>query len=589
MSSRIRLWSIVIAVFIVIILIFNFSLSTVATNIVQNQVEKINSSGRIFLKVEKVKLDLVGSKVVLRGITFKPSDSFFNKFKLGNTYKSTVGKLQLEELKIQGIHIIKFLFSDEIITEKISVDGLDLELYKSNKFLKNKGVKKKFVFDSLFISGINNVDLGRFEVDKFRFKLIDAQSSDTLFKYREDEFIIRGVGLKPLQNSPNYFKFHKDNLKVTFKEQKIELNSGYNIHLGNVNYVFQEKKISIADIQFKPKESKEQLAASYKYNSDVFSAKANGLAVFGIHIDSIVKTGIIDLDSLVVNQLNINIYKDQTKPFNLNKRPLFLNEKLKSIKHPLNIKKVAVKNSFFLYQEKHTGTENLMTISIADLNAKINNITSYKDSASLEKELTINLTGKLNKIAPLNLDILMPYSSSTNSFSFSGQVGSANFKDFNSAIYPALGAKIEQGALQSVKFKAYGNPQGTKGNMTMLYSGVKADFFKSKEDKKGEKNIAVSWLTNTVVATQNPTLKGKVKVALIEFKRVPYKGFGNLIWKSFMSGMMNTMIPFGKQLKESGYLKDKRKEEFKTQKEAKKEARQQEREERKIKQNPLIY
>ncbi len=71
---------------------------------------------------------------------------------------------------------------------------------------------------------------------------------------------------------------------------------------------------------------------------------------------------------------------------------------------------------------------------------------------------------------------------------------------------------------------------------------------------------------------ENIIYKGKVIVALIEFERVPYKGFGNLVWKSFMSGMMNTMIPFGKRLKESEVLKEKRKQEHK---QAKKNKRRQ--------------
>ena len=224
---------------------------------------------------------------------------------------------------------------------------------------------------------------------------------------------------------------------------------------------------------------------------------------------------------------------------------------------------IIVKNSFLLYEEKHEDTEDLMTISIADLNAEINNITSIKDSLNTEKELAINLKGKLNKKAALNLDISMPYNSYNNSFSFSGQVGNAKFSDFNSAIYPALGAKIDLGELESVRFSVYGNPQGTKGNMTMRYSDVEADFFKTNKKNKGEKNKTISWITNTVIATQNPTPKGKVKTALIEFERVPYKGFGNLIWKSFMSGMINTMIPFGKQVKESKIIKEKRKEQNK--------------------------
>ena len=217
LNSKVKKWGIIIILLIVVVVGNNFILSSAASKIVQNQVEKINNNGRVHLKIDKVKLDLVGSKIVLQDITLEPSDTFFKKFKQGKTYKSTVGKLRLDELKIQGIHVFELLFSDEIVTKKISVDGLDLEVFKSDTFLKDKNaVKKKIAFDSIFISGVNKVDLGSIEVDKFRFKLINVQSGDTLFKYREDEFIVKGVGLKGFDSLPNYFKFHKDDLKSYF-------------------------------------------------------------------------------------------------------------------------------------------------------------------------------------------------------------------------------------------------------------------------------------------------------------------------------------------------------------------------------------
>ena len=62
-------------------------------------------------------------------------------------------------------------------------------------------------------------------------------------------------------------------------------------------------------------------------------------------------------------------------------------------------------------------------------------------------------------------------------------------------------------------------------------------------------------------------------IGLIEFERVPYKGFSNLIWKSVMSGMVNTVSPFGKQKKESQAVKLLRKEHNKQVKKAERAAK----------------
>jgi hypothetical protein len=56
----------------------------------------------------------------------------------------------------------------------------------------------------------------------------------------------------------------------------------------------------------------------------------------------------------------------------------------------------------------------------------------------------------------------------------------------------------------------------------------------------------MTWAANTAVRSQNPGKKGKLIIAHIDFERVMYKGFGNLIWKSVQSGLVNTVAPTGK-------------------------------------------
>ena len=71
-----------------------------------------------------------------------------------------------------------------------------------------------------------------------------------------------------------------------------------------------------------------------------------------------------------------------------------------------------------------------------------------------------------------------------------------------------------------------------------------ADLIIEEKEKKG-----LTWIANSVMVKSNPSDKGKLKVALIEAERVPYKGFSNLLWKSVMSGMVNTINPVGKTVK----------------------------------------
>lgn len=549
MTKRYKIGLLLLGISIILVIFSNVIIGNVISTVINSQIKKINYKGEVTLKVDKIFVDVFTGNLTLKKFSIKPDSLFFENFKLGKTHKAVVSDFYLSELRIEGINIVKILFHKEILVQKIKVSNIDLNIYKSDIFIsepkKIEQVKKQS-FDSIYIKGIEQIDLSNIEFDDFNIKIFNVQKNDTLFAYSGNEFNINGIELKHYDNAKNYFKFNKDSLRINFKKQELDLEEGnYKLTIEDIAYDFPKKTIKFSNFKMKPSIDCSKLAATYKYNSEVFDVETKEISLNGFYLDSVIRNGVVDLDSVIVDGVNLSIYKDQTKPFNLKKRPLFLNQQLKKLDHPIYINKVLIKNTFFSYREKHEGKMDLLAIDISNINASLNHVTSIKDSLIANKELSINIKGKLNKVADLNLDVFMSYNTWNDSFSFIGRVGSAKFNVFNSALFPAAGIKFEDGRLNSMQFFVNGNPRdGTEGSMTMTYSNINATFIKEKKEKK-----AISWIANTAIVESNPSKKGHLKIALIEAERVPYKGFWNLVWKSVMSGMVNTINPVGKTVK----------------------------------------
>ena len=62
-------------------------------------------------------------------------------------------------------------------------------------------------------------------------------------------------------------------------------------------------------------------------------------------------------------------------------------------------------------------------------------------------------------------------------------------------------------------------------------------------------NKKVSWIANAFMKRSNPNKNGRTVTADINFERLKYKGFANYIWKSIQSGVVNSIMPFGKRRK----------------------------------------
>ena len=574
MNRKYKIWGVFLAIVLVLMFSVNFILNNVVSNIVANQIEKINKEGEVTLQVGKIRINVFTGSLKISEISIKPDSLYFEGFKDGKTNKPSTSMFYMSDLKIRGFSIYNVLVNEEIIANKIIANGLSMTLFKSGNEKKEKGNKNKEAekVDSIFIKGFQKIEFKSIVFDDFDFKIIDVHSTDTLFEYKEKEMEILGFRLDAQPEVDNYFKMYKDDLKINFKEQEIDTKGGnYKIIFKDLKYSYSTSSILISNFSLKPTKDKAELASTFPYNSEVFNVQTNEICLKGFHLDSIILTGIIAIDSVVVDGLDLGIYKDQRKPFNLNKRPLFLNQTFKRMKDPLHIGTVIVKNSKFKYLEKHENMEGLMTVDFSDLNAEIKFITSIKDSLDSGKDLTVNVKANLSNVAPINLDIFMHYKTWNDSYSYSGSVGKANFTAFNPAIYPATGMKFEAGVLNSIQFKVHGTPKGTTGEMSMLYSGLKATLIKEKKVKKG-----LSWIANSVLIKSNPNPKGKLFLALVETERVAYKGFGNVLWKSVQSGLMNTIIPAGKQATSAKIKKQQIRE---ASKEDKKEKRKKKREE----------
>lgn len=547
MKFNLKKWGIITAIIVVFILSVNSILSAVVSKIVNSQLEEMNMLAENKITVGNIKLNVFTGNLNLKNVQVKRDSLFFENFKKGLTEKVSTSEFVLSDLKIRGFSIYNILVKKEIHANKIIAKGLQMNLFKSEK-LAGKNEKEAVEaekLDSIFINGIKKIDFGSIVFNDFALKIINVQTNDTLFSYNEKECEISGIKLIADATIENYFIVDKQDLKVSFEEQEIQTNDGnYKIGLNKIKYDYKTSSLLISNFKMNPTIEKEKLASTYAYNTEVYQFETEAIQLKGFHLDSILRTGIVKIDSILIESPIIGIYKDQTKPFNIYKRPKFLNQKLKALKQPINIEKVIIKNGLFNYWEKHEGFKELMTLDITDFGAEISNITSIKDSLTKGNDLTINVKGNVCNVAPLNLDVFMDYNTWNDSYSFIGSIGKANFIDFNAAIYPAAGVNFSAGTLNSIQFSVKGTPIGTSGKMTMLYHDLEADFATKEKENKG-----LSWIANSVLMVSNPSSKGTLRVAEIESERIKYKGFGNLIWKSVMSGMVNTLLPIGKHTK----------------------------------------
>jgi len=539
----------IVTIIVVVVFSFNLILGSIARHFIDTQLETINSTSNKKISIGKIHFNIWGRTLTLKDISVVPDSSMFEKLKHGKLDRVSIMEINVPSLEFRKLGILKILAQQNLSLNKILVRGVEFTVYKSEFDVGTEEDDEPAIsLDSIQIEKLNGINLSNVEFELFSYTAINVKTSDTIFSFHGNDFEIRGLELVKTNNSGDFFRVNTENLSLKMQQQRINLrNANYFISLGELDFSFPDSLITASDFMVKPTRDKYKLGASYKYTKEVLDVEIKSINFFGYKVGKAFRQGIIDIDSILIDGMKVDVFKDRTKPFDKSKRPLFMQQQLKALKQPLHIKKVKVSNGDFTFALRPEGSEKLMKVDISNIKADVDFITSVKDSLQSGKKLQVNLNGILMGASSVSVNVKMPYNSPVDTFYFSGELGSGDFIKFNQALYPVTGIKFNGGRLNSLKFYANASPKSAKGLMTMLYEDLEAEIPRKYANKK---NKFLSFTANTVLRTSNPSKRGKTRVALVKTNRVEYKGFGNLLWKTVQSGLINTILPTGKTHKE---------------------------------------
>lgn len=535
------------------VIVFSITINLIAQSSIKKflneELVKLNSNAEYTMSVSDVSVGVLQGNITLKELAIRPTDSLILAMQDSDNGLRSVREATFSSLKLRGFSILNFLINKEVNLSGVRLEQLKYRVEQNTKVPVNKVQASKnkasFALDSLQIPGINGIDPGKIEVDSYAIEVIDTESGDTLTNYVAKTLIISNLLLKPWGKDSDYLEFDTADLQMELEDQQYTFSNGlYSIAFDDLLFSRREELLTISNFRFGPVDSARETAQKYTYTNDIYDAKIETLSISGFDLRKLVATGIIAANYIELDSLNLAIFKDKRLPWNYDKRPQLPNQSLQSLKLPLKIDSIRAKRAYLDYTEQLADDSKVIHIFIDDLELGVDHITSIKSEFDSSDPLTMKLNGELLNTMPFEVNLEMPYTST--SFRYWGNTGAmTSFESINPIIYPAINMKFEAGQLNGINFAAVATTTLMEGEMTMFYDDLEVEVF--TDEAKRDKNNTVSWLANSFVRQSNPKSNGKLSVARMDFKRVMYKGIGNYLWKGLQSGIINSIVPFGKR------------------------------------------
>jgi hypothetical protein len=460
---------------------------------------------------------------------------------LPDTLSKDTGNLQphitIGAISANDFELLPLLFAGKLNIGQIQMERIDI-VYKAHKkeALYNKPRK---VSQKTAKRPLKNLNVEHVELKEYSFVSLSRDSKDSLTNVIGETLSISQVAFErssdngKLSLNPSRLKLKGSNLKGAIQATELKL--------ADFEFDIYQRVAYFKGLQIGNRDLSKEKTRRKAHNTPVNSIKIKGMECFGIQMDKLFQKLELNADSLIIDQATTHIVKNVDKPWNRNVTIPLPQQMLRDQKVMFWFKKIRIENSGLEYIEFSRSDE--IVIPIKKLNASILNVGSRKNavvsdsSNSMEVQLNATLFDDLD----FNLDMNFMDPMKANDFEFKGSTGPFRFESFNPIMVPTSNIKFESGQVKRIYFNGTGNTEKTSGEFVMLYDDLKTTVLKHKSQKK---NKTFSWLANTSVRKQNPK-KGKLKVAMMGYERVPYKGFGNYMFKTIESGLINSVYPFG--------------------------------------------
>lgn len=294
-----------------------------------------------------------------------------------------------------------------------------------------------------------------------------------------------------------------------------------------------KNKVQVNNFAMKPLVSRAQFIKMIPVERDLYDLKANQVTADGSW-DLFSQNKFINASNVTIQGADAVIFRSKIPKDDPKEKPLY-SRMLRSIKFPVTINTLDLKNSKLVYEEDTPESAGPGKLTFSNFNMNVKNLNSAKTKGKPTR-VDIKINCSFMNLAPLSVTWNFDVADQRDVFNISGRTLNLPAQGINPFIRPYLHVTAT-GTIQEMLFNFRGNPAGLNGTFNLKHKDLKVAILdKNNREKKG----VLTAIANLVVRSNSGRLPEDVKVE--DIPRDPTKSFFNLFWKGIENGLKKTLI-----------------------------------------------
>ena len=411
----------------------------------------------------------------------------------------------------------------EFINNKLKLDVGNVLVNQLNGSIKtaNNLNKRKPTFEGIqFPLKVNNVVLRNSNL------VIDSKNQPLVFKDLNAN--IQQIEMNS-QTIREAVPFKTGNYSLTTRDFNYKTKF-YNLSASIVK--LNKNAIQVSHFVMKPTVSRAQYIRMIPTEKDLYDLKINQLNANG-KWDLVSESKFLNVENITLNNMEAQIFRSKIPKDDVTEKPMY-SQLLRSIKFPLFVRNLDIKNSLLVYEEDTKKSDGPGKLTFDHFNMNVKNLNSGKMKGK-PTLVPISITCRFMNASPMNVQWSFDTYNMNDVFAISGNIADLPASRINPFIEPYL--KIQAtGLISDLIFDFKGSKQGINGTLKMVHENLKIAILK----QTGEKDKILSAVANIFVRTDSGIYPESVDVEGVD--RDKMKSFFNLFWKGIEQGLKKTLI-----------------------------------------------
>jgi hypothetical protein len=534
------------------------------------------------LKFETLKVDIFQGSIRIKNVSVLPREQPLGSY----PYINSSFSLRTKSLKLLNVELMTLINDNKLVLEKVIIEEPEVDLLldgdvrlffplKDTSLVQKNKSNKKFVdyfaltefrLTHASFHAVDNYNGGKFTIKDFNIDLADLVINQ---KTAHDEYFYKsfimniGEVAGHLNKGPFSSVFFKDfHLKVdSFKVDKtvdtllykfydcnlamygLDLNTAdsvLHIQMNSFGLTYKDSTILMGGIIVKPNYTFAEMQKHYKFQKTDVSVSVGSMKLSSINFDDLSRKKVF-AGKLMLDSVDASIYKDNTKLVDPEHLPGYPGPQIASIPVPVKIDEVDVSQLHLESIEiKRDGIPAKVNLNRGTVHAT--GITNLKPDDELAVDIEAFIEDKVK------FEVQLGFSYKEPQIKLKGHFGRFNLLDINKLIAAYTPAKIDSGIADDISFTGVITRTQSSGTMKFLYHGLVVDLH--LKDKAKWKSDVIAFAANEYLNENNPAREGDPpKVVKYTVQRDMHKGFVNIIIKSALAGLKETMILTGENKK----------------------------------------